>query len=464
MTSTVETRSKADNMQATTLKPVDSSSQKISIFGLGYVGAVSLACLARDGHAVTGVDIDPNKLALIKSGKSPIIEADMPELMQAVVEAGRVSVTEDVVKATIDTDISFVCVGTPSQPNGDQDQRAILSVTESLGEAIKQKDDFHVVIYRSTLRPGTVQETLIPMLEEVSGKKSGEDFAVCFQPEFLREGTSIRDYGNPPFTVVGSDSERAIEMVRTLFADLPCEFQVTDIGTAEILKYFCNIFHALKISFANEVGRLCQSIGANSLEVMRLLCEDKQLNISKAYLKPGFAYGGSCLPKDLRAMMHLARHHDIEVPMLANVAESNKVHIKQAFKFIQSTGVKRVTMLGLSFKSGTDDLRESPLVTLAEQLIGKGYELRIYDPEVNVARLIGANKRFIEEAIPHIGDLLVEEADEAIEASELVVLGLSNPALSEAVVEHTSANHIVLDLVDMQSQEKLSARYQGICW
>jgi len=436
----------------------------IAIFGMGYVGAVSAACLARDGHDVIGVDIDPNKLDLLRKGHSPIVEEGIQELTSQVVKAGRLQVSDNVDEAIGGSAISFICVGTPSLPNGSQNLGAIEHVVGQIGESIGRHDHYHVVVIRSTVRPGTVMDKVRPILEERSGKRLGEGFGLAFQPEFLREGTSIRDYDNPPFTVVGGDSQRTLDCIRPVFEHLPCEFVGTDIGTAEMLKYACNAFHAVKIVFANEIGRVSQSLKVDSREVMRLVTQDRQLNISPAYLRPGFAFGGSCLPKDLRALLYIAKEQDAELPMLAGVMSSNQQQIEHALEFILQSGKRRVGMIGLSFKSGTDDLRESPLVTLAERLIGKGIELSIHDPNVQLSRLIGANRRYIEEKLPHIGRLLVEDCDKLIADSEMVVLGLSDAHLVEKVLSRTDGSHTVLDLVGMPGRERLNAAYRGVCW
>ncbi len=323
---------------------------RISIFGLGYVGAVSLACLARDGHDVIGVDIDQDKLNLLAAGQSPIIEEGIVELMQDVASSGRFRVCMSAEEAVLQTDVSLVCVGTPSAPNGSQDQTAIIRLTEQLGRALALKTSPHLIVYRSTILPGTVEDTLIPVLEQFAGKALGDGYEVCFQPEFLREGSSIKDYDNPPYTIVGCRSEQASKPLKDLFGHLPCEFVTTSIRVAETVKYFCNIFHALKITFANEVGRICQSLAVDSFEVMELLTKDRHLNISPAYLKPGFAYGGSCLPKDLRAIMHLAKQNDVDVPMLASIRQSNQLHIEHALNMILASGKRRIGFLGLSFK------------------------------------------------------------------------------------------------------------------
>lgn len=440
---------------------------KISIFGLGYVGAVSLACLARDGHQVIGVDIDATKLRLITEGKTPVVEEGMVELMQTVAASGRVGVTTDAEQAVLGSELSLVCVGTPSAPNGSQDQAAILRLAEQMGRALALKGpaaEPHVVVFRSTLVPGTVEDVLRPIVERESGGKDGVDFHLCFQPEFLREGSSIRDYDKPPFTIVGANSEAAYKRLEQLFGHLPCKFLRTSVRSAEMMKYCCNNFHALKITFANETARLCAALGVDAFEVMDLVCQDTQLNISRAYLKPGFAFGGSCLPKDLRATMHLARMRDVEIPMLGAILASNEHHLDAAFDKVMVAGKRRIGFVGLSFKTGTDDLRESPLVTLAERLIGKGCELRVYDPEVHLARLLGANKSFIERQLPHIGKMLHAELDEVVDASELIVLGSSSAAVAEALAARLRPGQEVLDLVKLPAGSPLAARAQGLCW
>jgi GDP-mannose 6-dehydrogenase len=438
--------------------------RRISIFGLGYVGAVSLACLARDGHQVIGVDIDPVKLDLIRNRKSPILEEGIQELMRDVVDSGRVSVTDDVMQAMRDTELSFVCVGTPSASNGSQDLTAILRLSEQLGVALRQKHEFHTIVIRSTVQPGTVEEKIEPILERASGKKAGIDFGVCFQPEFLREGSSIRDYDHPPYTVVGGNCEAAVEQVRALFQHLDARFMVTNIRVAEALKMSCNAFHALKITFANEIGRVSQSLGIDAHEVMRLVCADKRLNISPAYLKPGFAFGGSCLPKDLRALTSIAKQNDIVVPMLSSLLASNRVHIDHAVDKILKLGRPKVGMLGLSFKTGTDDLRESPLVLVAKRLLGEGCELRIFDPEVQLSRLLGANRSYIDANIPHLGSLLCADIESMIDPSEVILVGLQQSALNDALQARVRPEQYLLDLVNLPNRDLLRCRYEGICW
>jgi GDP-mannose 6-dehydrogenase len=437
---------------------------KISIFGLGYVGAVSLACLSRDGHDVIGVDIDQTKLDLIMAGKTPVVEEGMVELMQRVAASGKVSVTTDAQRAVLDSDISLVCVGTPSAANGSQDQGAVLRLAEQVGLAIAAKSVPHVVVFRSTLVPGTVEDVLRPIIEAKSGKKDGEGFHLCFQPEFLREGSSIRDYDKPPFTIVGANHAYPVERLRELFGPLPCEFIQTSVRSAEMMKYCCNNFHALKITFANETARLCGALGVDPFEVMDLVCRDTQLNISRAYLKPGFAFGGSCLPKDLRATSYLAKTRDVDIPMLSSIMQSNREHLDLALDKIVARGKRKIGFIGLSFKTGTDDLRESPLVTLAEQLIGKGMQLSVYDPEVHLAKLLGANRRYIETHLPHIGELLQADIRTVIAESDILVLGLTGQPVFDALREHARSDQWVLDLVNMPGREAMAAGSEGLCW
>ncbi|WPC67646.1 nucleotide sugar dehydrogenase [Rhodoferax ferrireducens] len=437
---------------------------KISIFGLGYVGAVSLACLSRDGHDVIGVDIDRTKLDLIMAGKTPVVEEGMVDLMARVAASGKVTVTTDARAAVLDSEISLVCVGTPSAANGSQDQGAILRLAEEIGRAIAEKQEPHVVVFRSTLVPGTVEDVLRPIIEAQSGKKEGEDFFLCFQPEFLREGSSIRDYDKPPFTVVGANHAYPVERLRELFGQLPCKFLETTVRSAEMMKYCCNNFHALKITFANETARLCDALGVDAFEVMDLMCQDTHLNISRAYLKPGFAFGGSCLPKDLRATTYLAKIHDVEIPMLAGIMPSNRDHLDLALQKLLATGKRKIGFVGLSFKTGTDDLRESPLVSLAEQLIGKGMQLSIYDPEVRLAQLLGANRSFIEKRLPHIGQMLRGEIEGVIDESEVLVVGLADQAVFDTLASRCRPDQVVLDLVNLPNRAVIRAKVEGLCW
>ena len=436
----------------------------ISIFGLGYVGAVSLACLARDGHRVIGVDIDPTKLQLIADGKTPVVEEGMVDLMATVVTSGRVSVSTDAIQAVRDSDLSLICVGTPSAVNGSQDQSALLRLAEQLGTALRSLDRPHTFVIRSTVIPGTVEDVLRPIIEKSSGKREGEHFFVCFQPEFLREGTSIRDYDNPPFTIVGANHDRPVQLLRQLFGHLPCAFHVTSVRSAEMIKYCCNNFHALKITFANETARLCKALGVDPFQVMDLVCHDTQLNISRAYLRPGFAFGGSCLPKDLRATLYLAKRHDVELPMHAGILPSNRAHIDLAISKIDKSGKRRIGMIGLAFKSGTDDLRESPSVALAEYLIGKGYSLLIYDPDVHLSRLLGANRSFIERHLPHIGAMIRHDLESVVAESEALIVGLNDKKVVESLLRLAKPEQIVLDLAYIGEQDGMRAQYDGLCW
>ena len=437
---------------------------KISIFGLGYVGAVSLACLSRDGHDVIGVDIDRTKLDLIAAGKTPVVEEGMVELMQRVAAGGHVSVTTDAREAVLGSEISLVCVGTPSTANGSQDQGAILRLAKEIGRALAEKTTPHVIVFRSTLVPGSVEDVLRPIVEAESGKKDGTDFYLCFQPEFLREGSSIRDYDKPPFTIIGANHDHGVERLQALFGHLPCKFIRTTVRSAEMMKYCCNNFHALKITFANETARLCDALGVDPFEVMDLVCQDTQLNISKAYLKPGFAFGGSCLPKDLRATAYLAKVHDVELPMLANILPSNEAHLGVALRKILASGKRRIGFIGLSFKTGTDDLRESPLVALAERLIGKGMELSIYDPEVHLAQLLGSNRAYIDAHLPHLGRLLKPELNEVIDVADVLVMGLNGSAVFDAVAARARPDQLLLDLVNVPRDGALQAQVDGLCW
>jgi GDP-mannose 6-dehydrogenase len=436
----------------------------ISIFGLGYVGAVSLACLAREGHRVIGVDVDAGKLELIAQGKTPVVEEGMIELMGKVVAAGGVSVTTDAIQAVRDSELSLVCVGTPSAANGSQDQTAVLRLAEQLGRAMREIERPHVFVFRSTLVPGTVEETLRPIMEKASGKREGVDFHVCFQPEFLREGSSIRDYDSPPFTVIGTNHAYPEQVLRQLFGHLPCDFLVTSVRAAEMVKYCCNNFHALKITFANETARLCEALGVDPFQVMDLVCRDTQLNISRAYLKPGFAFGGSCLPKDLRATLHLAKQHDVSLPMHAGILPSNQAHIDHAITKIEASGKRRIGMIGLAFKTGTDDLRESPSVALAEYLIGKGYALQVYDPEVHLSSLLGANRSFIERHLPHIGSLIQRDMDSVMACSDVLVVGSTDRRTTEQVRRSAKADQIVVDLSNMGRSDDMAAQYVGLTW
>jgi GDP-mannose 6-dehydrogenase len=436
---------------------------RVSVFGLGYVGAVSVACLADHGHEVLGVDVNPDKVRAIGAGRSPIVEAGLEDLLARGVAAGRIRATTDTAQAVRDTDVSLICVGTPSQPNGSLDLSYVRRVCEAIGAALAGKPGFHVVVARSTMLPGSTEEVVVPALESRSGKRRGRDFGVCFNPEFLREGSSIADFHDPPFTVIGSDDERASAAVRALYARVQAPVAAVPIKVAEMLKYACNAFHGLKVVFANEIGNLCKQQGIDSHAVMELFCRDHKLNLSPYYLRPGFAFGGSCLPKDLRALLYHGRQLDTRTPALESILPSNERQIDIAYQMVRRTGCRRIGVLGFSFKAGTDDLRESPMVALIEMLIGKGYEVLIYDRSVSLANLTGANRAFIEHEIPHIGKLMRDRLPEVLAESELLVIGNRAEEFKDALAQ-VRPDQIVLDLVRIADVLPDDPGYSGICW
>jgi GDP-mannose 6-dehydrogenase len=436
----------------------------ISVFGLGYVGCVSAACFAKEGHAVTGVDVNPAKVDMINAGKATIVEAGIGELVAEMAQSGRLRATTSVEEAVRDTAVSLVCVGTPSRANGSLDLSYVERVSEQIGAALRNKPGRHVVVIRSTVLPGTIHDVVVPALERTSGKKAGTDFGVCGNPEFLREGTSIRDFYDPPFTLVGADDPETGKVVAALYQGIEAPVHIIPVRTAEMVKYSCNCFHGLKVAFANEIGNICKAVGVDSHEVMRIFCEDRKLNISPYYLRPGYAFGGSCLPKDLRATVYNARAHDVPVPVLEATLESNRLQIEKAFNMVMATGKKRVGVLGLSFKAGTDDLRESPMVSLIERLIGKGTQLAIYDPYVTSSRLMGANREYIEREIPHIWELMRGSIREVLDASDAVIIGNSAGEFRE-IQGHLRTDQPVVDLVRaFGPRTSDGASYQGICW
>lgn len=437
---------------------------RLSVFGIGYVGCVSAACFAKAGHTVIGVDLNPTKVGIINSGKSPIVETGIEELISAMVAAGRLTATTASAEAIMNSDVSLVCVGTPSNVNGSLDLNHVKHVCEEIGAALKQKSERHTVVIRSTMLPGTIETLVVPTLEDSSGKQAGRDFGVCINPEFLREGSSLKDFYSPPFTLIGTDEEETANLVSELYAGIEAPLFVIALKTAEMVKYACNCFHALKVSFANEIGNICKAVGIDSHEVMRVFAQDTKLNLSPYYLTPGFAFGGSCLPKDLRAINYKAKQLDVEVPVLSSILPSNRLQIQRAVDMVLQTGRKRVGVLGFSFKAGTDDLRESPMVTLIETLIGKGLKLAIYDRDVSLARLVGANKQYIEREIPHISQLMRGSVEEVVNDSEVLVIG-NKAAEFRNIEAHLKDGQVVLDLVrlfDKPVSEKGS--YQGICW
>ena len=436
---------------------------KISVFGLGYVGAVSAACFAKEGHEVIGVDVSQTKVDIINAGSSPIVEEGISEMTDEMVAEGRLRATTDIREAIENSDVSLVCVGTPSNENGSLKLDYVKRVSQQIGEAISNKTMRHVVVMRSTMLPGTIDSLVKPTLEVYSGKKAGKDFDVCINPEFLREGTSIKDFYAPPFTLIGADSEEAGEILKRLYAGIDAPLFVTSTKAAEMVKYSCNCFHGLKVSFANEIGNICKELGIDSHEVMEVFCQDTKLNLSPYYMKPGFAFGGSCLPKDLRALRYKARELDVDVPVLEATLASNLLQIERAVQMILKTGKKKVGVLGFAFKAGTDDMRESPVVSVIERLIGKGFDLKLYDKEVSMARIFGANREYIEREIPHISNLMSENIEDILAHSEVILIG--NPAKEFKQIEPLlKKEQIVIDLVRIFGKRTSEGNYQGICW
>lgn len=436
---------------------------KISIFGLGYVGTVSAACLASEGHEVVGVDPVSAKVDIIGQGLSPIVEAEIGEIVAATVKSGKLRAVSDAAEAIAATDISFVCVGTPSQHNGNLDLRYIRRICEQIGAALRTKSARHVVVIRSTILPGTMRNVVIPILEESSGKKAGIDFGISNNPEFLREGTAVKDYRNPPKTVFGAPDAATGDLLEELYRHLDAPLIRTSIEVAEMIKYVDNSWHALKIGFANEIGRWCKSLDIDAQQVMDVFCQDRKLNISASYLSPGFAFGGSCLPKDLRALTYQAKTRDLQLPILTSVLRSNEVQVERGVEMIMDRGFTRVGILGFSFKPGTDDLRESPVIEVIERLLGKGYDLRVYDKNVNLARLVGANRDFILNHIPHISRLMVSSAQEVLDHAQTVVIGNKDPEF-ENVTEALKPEQCLVDFARVLKGRSTNGNYHGICW
>jgi len=436
---------------------------RVSVFGLGYVGTVSAGCLAFDGHEIVGVDPLPTKVDLINRGQSPIIETDIGDIIAATSKVGRLRATGDPRQAIRETELSFVCVGTPSQPNGNLDLRYIRRICEQIGEALKSKTERHTVVIRSTVLPGTMRNVVIPVLEEYSGKEAGRDFGVCNNPEFLREGSAVKDFRCPPKTVIGQLDAASGDMLETLYQNLDAPLIRTDLETAEMVKYVDNGWHALKIGFANEIGILSKSLGLDAHEIMKIFCQDRKLNISTAYLLPGFAFGGSCLPKDLRALTYKAKMNDLNLPILTSILPSNEMQVNRGVQLITEKGRKRVGVLGFSFKSGTDDLRESPLIEVIERLLGKGYDLRIYDKNVNVASLVGANRDFILNRIPHISRLMVQSVPAVLDFAETIVIGNKDEDF-ETISEMVRDGQTIVDFVRITDRRSNNGKYDGICW
>ena len=437
----------------------------ISVFGLGYVGSVSAASFAADGHTVIGVDVNRTKVDSMNEGRSPIVEKGLDGLIAENVASGRLRATTDTSEAIAASDLSLVCVGTPSRRNGSLDLTYLERVCEQIGEALRNKTAHHVVVVRSTVLPGTTHDVVIPALEQSSGKKYGNGFGVTVNPEFLREGTAIQDFRNPPITLVGHNYASDARPTESLYTKVEAPLVTTSIRTAEMIKYASNTWHALKVCFANEVGNLCKRLDIDSHEVMDIFCRDHKLNLSSYYLKPGFAFGGSCLPKDVRAMQYRAKEVDLDMPVIQSILGSNRLQIQHAIDMVEETGRKKVGVLGFSFKAGTDDLRESPIVILTEALLGKGYQLSIYDRNVSMARLVGANKEYINQQIPHLSSLLRDTIAEVVDVSEVIVVGNGSPEFGEAL-KRTRPDQVVIDLfrVSNVTPADVPARYTGICW
>jgi len=439
--------------------------KSISVFGLGYVGAVTAVCFSHKGNHVLGVDLNTLKVESLGNGRAPIVEDEVEQMASEAHAAGRLRATTDAIAAVNETDISFICVGTPSQRNGKLDMNGVERVCKDIGKALQSKKGFHRVVLRSTVLPGTTETVVIPALEAASGKREGKDFAVCFHPEFLREGTAVADFFEPPFTIFGSRDEAQAEPLKELYSWTNSRFFLTTPRSAEMVKYVCNAFHALKVGFANEIGTICKELELDTETVAKIFVTDNRLNISPAYLKPGFAFGGSCLPKDLRALTYRAKELDLKLPLLESLMPSNQEHIERAVASILHDRKRKVGMLGLSFKPSTDDLRESPLVHLAKRLLGEGCELQIWDQSVTLGRLIGSNRQFIEDEIPHIGSLLREDASAVIRSSEIIVLG-TKALDKKALAAQLRPEQILIDLVNIEKEHRCSDRsgYEGICW
>lgn len=435
---------------------------RIGVFGLGYVGAVTAAALAESGHEVVGVDPNLTKVEMIAAGRSPVIEEGLDDLIRSGVRSRRISVTSSAEEAVARTSVSMICVGTPSNGNGSLDLTQVEKVCQEIGLVLAERNERHTVVIRSTMLPGSTRDVVVPTLELASGLLAGVDLDVCVNPEFLREGTSIKDFFHPPFTLIGADEDRAADVVAGLYGSVSADVARVPIEVAEMVKYACNAFHAMKVTFANEIGNICGEQGVDSHHVMEILCKDTKLNISPAYLKPGFAFGGSCLPKDLRALVYQARRLDIDAPVLEAILRSNNAQVERALQMVRRTGHKRVGVLGLSFKAGTDDLRESPMVELIERLIGKGYDVRVYDRNVSLANLHGANRAYIEKEIPHIASLMAETIEAVMSSSDVVVIGNADPGFARAV-EQARPDQNVIDLVRIGA-EHTAGRYEGISW
>jgi len=440
-------------------------SLSVSIFGLGYVGSVSAACFASMGHKVIGVDVSRAKVEMMDSGRTPIIEARMSEMVAEAHKAGLLRATTDAMAAVLNSEVSFVCVGTPSLKNGKLDLSHIEHVAREIGAAVRQKKSPHVFVLRSTVLAGTTETVVLPSLERESGKKCGQDFTVCYNPEFMREGSAVADFLNPPYTILGASDTQHLAPLRELYKSTPGTLYETTIPVAEMVKYFSNCYHALKVGFVNEMGTMCKHLGVDAHAVTKIFTSDTKLNISSAYLFPGFAFGGSCLPKDLRAITYKAKELDLKLPLLESLMPSNAAHVDRAVEMVMSTGKKKIAQLGLSFKAGTDDLRESPQVQLIKRLMGEGLEVKVWDEDVSMGRLAGANRQYIEEVIPHIGSVLSADLESVLRTAEVVILG-NKSASKDRLAKYLRPEQIVIDLIhlDKTRRPEGAQTYEGICW
>ena len=437
----------------------------VSIFGLGYVGSVSAACFASMGHKVIGVDLSQTKVDMMHAGRTPIVEARMSEMVTEAHRAGLLTATTDATAAVLGSDVSFVCVGTPSLKSGKLDLSHIEHVAREIGAAIRQKKTPHVFVLRSTVLAGTTETVVLPILEKESGKKCGMDFTVCYNPEFMREGSAVADFLNPPYTILGASDQRHLAPLRELYKDTPGTLYETTIPVAEMVKYFSNCYHAVKVGFANEMGTMCKHLGVDAQEVTKIFTSDTKLNISTAYLSPGFAFGGSCLPKDLRAITYKAKELDLRLPMLESLMPSNAEHVDRAIEMVLDTRKKKIAQLGLSFKAGTDDLRESPQVQVIKRLMGEGLDVKIWDEDVSLGRLAGSNRQYIEEVIPHIGSVLSSDLEATISGAEVVILG-NKSASKDQLAKYLRPDQIVIDLIHLDKARRPEGvrTYEGICW
>ena len=436
---------------------------RIGVFGLGYVGTVTAACLAQAGHDVRGVDVEQSKVDLINAGRAPIVEAEIDAIIAAELAAGRLAASPDAEAVAQRSELLLICVGTPSRANGDIELDYVRRVCEQIGAALRGQQGAPVVAVRSTMLPGSMQRVVIPTLESRSGQRAGIDFGVCIHPEFLREGSAVHDFFHPPKIVIGELNRASGDLLSSLYAGQSAPLVRTDIATAEMVKYADNAWHALKVGFANEIGNLCKGLGVDSHSVMEIFCRDTKLNLSAAYLKPGFAFGGSCLPKDLRALLYKAKTLDVSAPILGAILPSNEQQIERGVQAVIDRGSRQVGVLGLSFKAGTDDLRESPMVELVERLVGKGYEVRVYDGNVNLATIHGANRGYVHRHIPHLARLMSASVDEVLEHAGTIVIGNASPEFRD-VPQRLNPGQTLIDFVRMAEARSVAGVYEGICW